>query len=121
MAPFCIHLGYVGVYIGRMEKRMETTIMGYIGIMKKEMEITIIVFWGVCWGYNWGYMCQSGFAFWSAASEDPGKGGAVFALCDLQSKLLTRDYVGEYYTGIKGDAGSLDYGSCECFGFRVKT
>ena len=39
---------YIGVYIGIMEKRMETTVIywGYIGIMEKKMETTII-YWGL--------------------------------------------------------------------------
>ena len=80
-----------------MEEKMETTIMGYRGIMQKGMEITLMVFWG----NNWGYMCQSGFAFWSAASEDPGKGGIVFALCELQS----RDHMGEHFGVLRGVLG----------------
>ena len=44
--------GYLGGYIGRMEKKMETTIIyrdylgifgGYIGIMEKKMETTIVL------------------------------------------------------------------------------
>ena len=37
--------GYIGLYIGTMEKKMETIIMGYVGfsgIMEKRMETTIV-------------------------------------------------------------------------------
>ena len=39
---------YIGVYIGIMEKKVETTMVywGYIGIMEKKMETTI-VYWGL--------------------------------------------------------------------------
>ena len=44
---------YIGGYIGIMENRMETTIMGgiggYIGIMENTMETTIMGYIG---GYN---------------------------------------------------------------------
>ena len=32
----------IGLYIGRMEDKMETTFMGYVGIMEKNMETTIM-------------------------------------------------------------------------------
>ena len=40
-------IGYILGFIGRMEKKMETTIVcqGYIGIKAKKME-TAIVYWG---------------------------------------------------------------------------
>ena len=34
-------------YIGRMEKKMETTTMAYVGIMEKRMEATIVGYIGI--------------------------------------------------------------------------
>ena len=43
-----LYRGYIGVIMGIMEKKMETTIMGYIGvimgIMENKMETTIVGF-----------------------------------------------------------------------------
>ena len=56
-------LCYIGVILGIMEKKMESTMLywGYIGIMEKKMESTML-----CWGYigNNGKKMESAVVCW---------------------------------------------------------
>ena len=74
-----IILGVIG-YIGRMEKKMETTtilgVIGYIGIMEKKMETTTIL--GVL-----------GVIESASCLNQPGRMLAAARLCILRPMMVT--------------------------------